>query len=66
MCRRHKGNFLEIMAETLGYSIDELGDNKRLACDKQVVINSTCTVFAESEVISLLTRGEKEKILQMQ
>lgn len=60
-CAAGTGKFLEIMAETLGYSIDELGDNKHLACNKHVVINSTCTVFAESEVISLLTRGEKRE-----
>lgn len=56
-CAAGTGRFLEIMAVTLGYSIDEIG-NKALAAGNGVSINSMCTVFAESEVVSLISKGE--------
>jgi predicted CoA-substrate-specific enzyme activase len=61
-CSAGTGKFLEIMANTLGYSINELGDVNYDDFDS-IELNSTCTVFAESEVISLLTRGvSRQKI----
>jgi predicted CoA-substrate-specific enzyme activase len=56
-CAAGTGRFLEVMATTLGFTIDQFGEQ---ACDakKPVTINSMCTVFAESEVISLLSHGE--------
>lgn len=56
-CAAGTGRFLEIMAVTLGYSISEIG-KKALGADSNVSINSMCTVFAESEVVSLISRGE--------
>lgn len=45
------------MAKTLGYGVGEFG---REACgaDVPAQVNSMCTVFAESEVVSMITRGE--------
>ena len=55
-CAAGTGRFLEIMAMALGYS---LGDFGRAACTaaKAEKISSLCTVFAESEVISLVAKG---------
>jgi len=55
-CAAGTGKFLEIMAHTLGYRVEEFGS----ACvdqDESIKINSMCTVFAESEVIGLIARG---------
>jgi predicted CoA-substrate-specific enzyme activase len=56
-CAAGTGKFLEIMALTLGVTIEELGP-LALTSDSTLTINNTCTVFAESEVISLLTQGQ--------
>ena len=59
-CAAGTGKFLEVMANTLGYTIDQLGE-EALKAVSSVSINSMCTVFAESEVISLIARGETPK-----
>jgi len=56
-CAAGTGRFLEIMASTLGYDIREFS-NQALKAGGAVSINSMCTVFAESEVISLIAKGE--------
>ncbi len=61
-CAAGTGRFLEIMAKALGYDPESFGD----ACGDNpgtVKINSLCTVFAESEVISLITKGEKREVI---
>ncbi|OKY77005.1 MAG: 3-hydroxyacyl-ACP dehydratase [Desulfobulbaceae bacterium DB1] len=55
-CAAGTGRFLEIMAATLGYSLDEFGP-AALGSAAEASINSMCTVFAESEVISMKNRG---------
>ena len=45
------------MARTLGYTIDRFGA-EALKATKNLQINSMCTVFAESEVTSLVAKGE--------
>lgn len=55
-CSAGTGKFFEMMAATLGLTLDELVD-AALRGSPSFAINSTCTVFAESEVISLLTSG---------
>ena len=58
-CSAGTGRFLEIMANRLGLSPEELC---RLAeTGTGVSISSLCTVFAESEVISLIGCGEKKE-----
>ncbi len=56
-CAAGTGKFLEVMAAVLGYSMCELGE-AAMTATLAVKINSTCTVFAESEVVSLIANGE--------
>ena len=56
-CAAGTGKFLEVMAHTLDASIAEIGA-LALSAKKKVQINSLCTVFAESEVVSLIAKGE--------
>jgi len=56
-CAAGTGRFLEIIAESLGIALDQLGA-RALEAEKPAVIGNTCTVFAEQEVISLLAAGE--------
>lgn len=59
-CAAGTGRFLEIMAKALGFDLEHFG----IYCGSQdwaSKINSLCTVFAESEVISLISKGEKRE-----
>lgn len=58
-CSAGTGRFLEIMANTLGLTPQALCE--LAAHGSGVTISSLCTVFAESEVISLIGRGEKRE-----
>ena len=54
-CAAGTGKFLEVVAQTLETTIDQVGPlslESREPCD----INSTCVVFAQSEIISLVAR----------
>ena len=55
-CAAGTGRFLEVMAHALEVAIEEIGE-LALNSNKPSAISSTCTVFAESEVISLFARG---------
>ncbi|MBA4374524.1 MAG: 3-hydroxyacyl-ACP dehydratase, partial [Thermodesulfovibrio sp.] len=55
-CAAGTGRFLEIMAASLGYSLSEFG-SAALRGKEDVRISNMCTVFAESEVISLKNHG---------
>lgn len=55
-CAAGTGRFLEMMAHTLEMSLDEMGE-KGLTWKKDLTITSTCTVFAESEVVSLVAEN---------
>lgn len=55
-CAAGTGRFLELMARTLGYRLEEMGQ-KGLEWSKDVSISSMCTVFAESEVVSLVAQN---------
>lgn len=55
-CAAGTGRFLEIMAQSLGYALEEFGPAAETSC-QPVPINSMCAVFAESEVISLKNHG---------
>jgi predicted CoA-substrate-specific enzyme activase len=57
-CAAGTGRFLEVMANVFKVGISELGP-LALKATQVLPISSTCTVFAESETISLLARGEK-------
>lgn len=58
-CAAGTGRFLELMANTLGLDIIEMC--KMAQRGKEVTISSMCTVFAESEVISLIGNGKKRE-----
>ena len=58
-CSAGTGRFLEIMANTLAVKPEELCE--LAAQGGGVSISSMCTVFAESEVISLIGRGERKE-----
>jgi len=56
-CAAGTGRFLEVILPRLGVAWDEVATRYQNA-PRPVSISSTCTVFAESEVISLLANGE--------
>jgi predicted CoA-substrate-specific enzyme activase len=56
-CSAGTGRFLNAMAATLRTGLQELGPTG-LTSQKSLNISSTCTVFAESEVVSLIAQGE--------
>lgn len=58
-CAAGTGRFLELMSNTLGVDIEELCF--RAAQGSSVTISSMCTVFAESEVISLIGSGKRRE-----
>ena len=59
-CAAGTGKFLEIMATTLGFTLEEFSSMSSLA-DRAVPISSMCTVFAESEIVSLISGGTDRK-----
>ena len=56
-CAAGTGRFLEMMARTLGLSLEEMS-TRGLEWKENVVISSMCTVFAESEVVSLVAQNK--------
>ncbi len=57
-CAAGTGRFLEMMADTLEIGIEELGPLS-LKSKENVSISSMCSVFAESEVISLIAQNKE-------
>jgi (R)-2-hydroxyacyl-CoA dehydratese activating ATPase len=57
-CAAGTGRFIEVMAKALNVELDRIGDIS-LQHKKDLTISSICTVFAESEVISLVSEGEE-------
>lgn len=55
-CAAGTGRFLEVMARTLEMDLEEMG-TRSLRSRKSLSVSSMCTVFAESEVISLIASG---------
>jgi predicted CoA-substrate-specific enzyme activase len=55
-CAAGTGRFLEVMATVLGFTLDEFSA-AALSAKRAEKINSMCTVFAESEVVSLISQG---------
>jgi len=55
-CAAGTGRFLEVMARVLEVDVARLSDLALMA-DRPAAITSVCTVFAESEVVSLLSEG---------
>ncbi len=57
-CAAGTGRFLEVMASALKIDLERMGELS-LRHGKHLAISSICTVFAESEVVSLVSEGEK-------
>ena len=57
-CAAGTGRFLELMARTLELSLDEMSE-KGLKWREDITISSMCTVFAESEVVSLVAENKR-------
>jgi predicted CoA-substrate-specific enzyme activase len=55
-CAAGTGRFLEVMAKAMEVNVEELGGIS-LRSRNPAEISSTCTVFAESEVVSLIAKG---------
>jgi len=63
-CAAGTGRFLEVMARVLEIELDDLGE-LAICGSKGLNISSICTVFAESEVVSLLAQEEKAEDIAM-
>ena len=62
-CAAGTGRFLEVMSRVLEVGLDEMA-GYHFRSQHPASVSSTCTVFAESEVISLLSQGvAKEDII---
>lgn len=59
-CAAGTGRFLEVMSRVLHVKVSEMGELAQRSTSPSK-INSMCTVFSESEVISLLTNGRKRE-----
>lgn len=57
-CAAGTGRFLEVIATALGINLDDLGDIS-LKSTRKVQISNFCTIFAQQEVVSRLSEGEK-------
>ncbi len=57
-CAAGTGRFLEVMARALEVDLNDFGELS-LRADQPSKISSLCTVFAESEIISLISKGEE-------
>ncbi len=56
-CAAGTGRFLEVMAGALGYDLETMA-TAAASADGAVALSIVCTVFAESEVVSRVARGE--------
>ena len=56
-CAAGTGRFLEMMAGVLQMPLDEMS-KRGLTSKEKITISSMCTVFAESEVVSLIAQNK--------
>jgi predicted CoA-substrate-specific enzyme activase len=63
-CAAGTGRFLEVMAGALSYTYDQFAE-AGLSAKGAEKLNSMCTVFAESEVISLVARGASRESIAL-
>lgn len=59
-CAAGTGAFIEEIASALELELKDMGEFS-LQSTKAITINSTCSIFAESEVISLINEGANKK-----
>jgi predicted CoA-substrate-specific enzyme activase len=56
-CAAGTGRFLEVTATTLGIKLEEMG-KLSLEAAASVAIGNTCTIFAQQEIVGLITAGK--------
>jgi len=61
-CAAGTGRFLEVMAHALEVKLEDLGRLSRSA-QRTIKISSMCTVFAESEVVSLIADNQPKEVI---
>jgi predicted CoA-substrate-specific enzyme activase len=61
-CAAGTGRFIEVMAHTLGLSIEKVGP-VALSSKNPCEVSSTCTIFAETEIVSQRARGRAREDL---
>ena len=61
-CAAGTGRFLEVTAATLGIRLEDMGDIS-LRATKKIKISSMCTIFAQQEVVALLSQGEEPETI---
>ena len=61
-CAAGTGRFLEVMARALEVKLEDLGRLSRSA-QRTIKISSMCTVFAESEVVSLIADNQPQEVI---
>jgi predicted CoA-substrate-specific enzyme activase len=59
-CAAGTGRFFELAAKILDTPLEEFGLLSSQA-DEELELNSTCAVFAESEIVSLMARGARRE-----
>ncbi|HAV43229.1 TPA: 2-hydroxyglutaryl-CoA dehydratase [bacterium] len=57
-CAAGTGKFLEVIGSRLGIAVEDLAELAERSTQK-ITINSTCAVFAETEVISLIAQNKR-------
>lgn len=60
-CAAGTGRFLEMTAMHMGIDLEEMGRGNGSGDTEPAKINSTCSVFAASEIVSLLAEGHGKK-----
>lgn len=61
-CAAGTGRFLEVMAQALEVKVEDLG-RLSLSAPRSIKISSMCTVFAESEVVSLIADNQPKEVI---
>jgi predicted CoA-substrate-specific enzyme activase len=61
-CAAGTGRFLEVMAHALEVDLEDLG-RLSLSAQRTIKISSMCTVFAESEVVSLIAGNQPKEMI---
>ncbi len=59
-CSAGTGCFLDMMSYALQVDLDKMGELSMKAC-QPMKLSTTCSIFAESEVVSLVARGKKKE-----
>lgn len=59
-CSAGTGCFLDMMSYALQVDLDKMGELSLKACETKK-LSTTCSIFAESEVVSLVARGTKKE-----